>query len=399
MELLVDGVLIILALVALAAGARRGAIETAGAAIGVIGGLWLGIQLAPTVVGWLGGGVPGALPRALITAAVVLVIAGVCLWLCGAGARLVRRAITIVPAGRFVDAIAGGALGLATWAVAAWLIAGLVVSSGTLSLAQIAQSSQVVAALNRVAPVSTAQVFGAVDDAFAAAGLPEVFSGGEANVVAVSAPPASTPDAVTALSTSVVLVAAQKPSCGVASTGSGWPLTPTEIVTNAHVVAGSDSVTVTSPQTSRRLTATVVLFDPEIDVAVLRVDGLDATPLSVNDRLADSGDAVYAIGYPGGGALTITPGRVRSVVKAIGLDITNTTSVTREIYTVRTEIRAGDSGGPLLAEDGSVVGLVFARSTTDDQTGYALTARQLSFSFERATTATAAVGTGSCVAS
>ncbi len=253
--------------------------------------------------------------------------------------------------------------------------------------------------LNRVVPLSVGEVFGTVDDAFAAAGLPEVFSGVEAPIVAVGDPPASTPAAVADASSSVVLVTAQKMSCGIVSTGSGWPMNSTEIVTNAHVVAGASTVTVTDPRTSRNFEANVVYYDPELDIAVLRVPDLNADALTVDDEAAAPGDDVYAVGYPGGGPLTITPGRVRSVVQAVGLDIYNTTPVTRQVYSLRAEIRAGDSGGPLLNSAGDVVGVVFARSTTDTETGYALTSAQVNTALETADVAVAAVSTGACSSS
>lgn len=381
-------------MIALISGVRRGVISSAGTAIGSVGGVWLGILWSPTVLTALNGVLPSTVPQAVAVVVVVVAIGGLCAWLVGLLTVFVRRIVVHIPGGRMVDAAAGGLFGVAAWALIVWLVAGIATSSGALGLSQLAQSSTVVSTLNKVIPLSSSQVFSSVDDAFAAAGLPEVFSGAEANIVAVAAPPASTPAAVVTASNSVVKVVAEKTSCDVEATGSAWPLSANDVVTNAHVVAGASTVTVAAPGSSQALAATVVYFDPETDVAILRVPNLNAPALTVQSEAASSGDAVYAIGYPGGGALTITPGRVRSIVQAIGLDIYGTSAVTRQIYSLRAEIRAGDSGGPLVNESGKVVGLVFARSTTDSETGYALTQAQISSALS--STSTSAVSTGSC---
>lgn len=398
MELLVDGVLVVFAVWAVVRGARQGAIVAAGAAVGSIGGLWLGIVMAPGVLSAAESLWSGTLSRVVAALIVVLAIDLVCIFACDLAARWLSRIVTRVPGGRTVDIAAGAVFGFLSWAILVWLVAGMAVSSGVLALSQLAESSSIVTTLNKVVPLSTSQVFGTVDDAFEAAGLPEVFSAGEGSVVSVADVPTSTPAVVTALSASVLKVDAEKPSCGLEATGSGWPLSDNEVVTNAHVVAGASTVTVQEPGSSRVYSATVVLYDPEVDVAVLYVSGLDATAFTVDTAAASSGTAVYGIGYPGGGSLTITPGRIRSSIDAIGLDIYNSQTVTRSVYSLRAEIRAGDSGGPLLNESGEVIGMVFARSSVDSETGYALTASQVDTSLASLGTSTAAVSTGACSA-
>lgn len=398
MENLFDIVLVVLAIGAVLYGASRGAIESAASAVGTVGGIWLGILLAPGILAAANALWANTIPQIIAVLVVVAVVAAVCGAIAHVAARALRRVFTRLPGGRAMDAVAGGVFGAAAWVLAVWLLAGLATSSGVLALAQLAQSSNVVSTINRVVPLSPSAVFGAVDDAFAAAGLPEVFSGAEAPIVAVNAPAASTPPAVAQQSASVFRINAQKASCGVMATGSGWPIGSDEIVTNAHVVSGASSVEVTKPGESRGYAATVVHFDPELDIAVLRAIGVGATGLTINWDVAAAGDDAYAVGYPGGAALTITPGRVRSVVQAVGLNIYNTSPVTRQVYSLRAAIRAGDSGGPLLNDNGEVIGVVFARSTADPETGYALTNPQLKAAFTAAATETAAVSTGACSA-
>jgi S1-C subfamily serine protease len=144
------------------------------------------------------------------------------------------------------------------------------------------------------------------------------------------------------------------------------------VITNAHVVTGSDEVYVQPGGTGELLRAELVVFDPARDVAVLAVPGLTAAPLALGTELAATDEAVVA-GYPGGGAYQATGARVREVLQAIGTDIQHEQPVTREIYSVRGTVRPGDSGGALFDVQGRVVGLVFATSTVDGETGYAMT--------------------------
>jgi len=142
----------------------------------------------------------------------------------------------------------------------------------------------------------------------------------------------------------------------------------------------------------------VVGYDPETDLAVLDVPGLTAKPLTVDGAQQPAGAAVFAAGYPGGGAYTVAPGRVRATVNAIGKDIYDDKTVTRQIYSLRAVVRPGDSGGPLIDAAGHVAGVVFAMSTSDDDTGYALTVAQAQPMLSRAAALSTPVSTGGCTA-
>jgi S1-C subfamily serine protease len=68
----------------------------------------------------------------------------------------------------------------------------------------------------------------------------------------------------------------------------------------------------------------------------------------------------------------------------------------RNVYELQAIVRPGNSGGPLVLPDGEVVGVVFSRSTTDSDVGYALTSPGVLSRVQGATFDTAAVGTGAC---
>jgi S1-C subfamily serine protease len=186
-------------------------------------------------------------------------------------------------------------------------------------------------------------------------------------------------------------VKVQGRGCGGISSGSGFPVAPDLIVTNAHVVSGTSRITVSRGNGPARA-ASVVLFDPERDVAVLRAPGLGLTPLTAAD--GSPGTSGAAIGYPGGGPEQISPAVVQTRWDARGRDIYNDRTVEREIWIVSARVRPGNSGGPLVDDHGRYIGVIFARSVTDPGQAYALTAAEVAPDIRQASATTTAIDTG-----
>ena len=135
------------------------------------------------------------------------------------------------------------------------------------------------------------------------------------------------------------------------------------VITNAHVVAGSNSVTVQVDDKS--YDAKVVSYDPEADISILDAPDLPAAPLKFDMQEAATGTGAVVMGYPGGGEFAATPARIREVIKLNGPDIYHSTTVTREVYTIRGNVRQGNSGGPLIDGSGKVLGVVFGAAVDD----------------------------------
>jgi S1-C subfamily serine protease len=164
-------------------------------------------------------------------------------------------------------------------------------------------------------------------------------------------------------------------------------------MTNAHVVAGVGRPNVQVGD--QVLQATVVVYDPDRDIAVLRVPGLTGTPLAFTDR-ARTGDSAIVVGYPQDGPFRADAARIRGIQDARGPDIYQRHTVVREIYALRARVRPGNSGGPLISPTGGVYGVVFAAAADDPQTGYALTAAEVRSDAVKGRTATERVSTQSC---
>jgi len=193
---------------------------------------------------------------------------------------------------------------------------------------------------------------------------------------------------------SVVKVSGIAPSCSRQIDGSGFVYAPERVMTNAHVLAGVTDPVVHAE--GEEYDATAVYVDEETDVAVLSVPGLPEVPLAFTKQPADSGDDSIIMGYPGGGPFYVGPARVRDRGDISGPDFRNSQTVVRDVYALYGIVRAGNSGGPLFATDGTVLGVVFASAIDDPNTGYALTAQEVADAARAGSTATAEVGTGAC---
>jgi S1-C subfamily serine protease len=184
--------------------------------------------------------------------------------------------------------------------------------------------------------------------------------------------------------------------CGGLEEGSGFPVASGLVLTNAHVVAGGHAITVLVPGRPGALGAEVVLFDPERDIALLRVPGLPLSPMTI----ATSGSRATqgaVIGYPGGGPEAVVPGAIRGQIDAVGRDIYSNQIVSREIYVLQASVIPGNSGGPFVSLQGQVLGVVFAKSAVTGNEGYALTAGEILPDIARGESATAPASTQSCV--
>jgi len=227
----------------------------------------------------------------------------------------------------------------------------------------------------------------------------QVFSGiGAERILAIPAPDPSAVDTngVQRASASVVKIQGVAPSCQRSIEGSGFAISPNHVLTNAHVVAGVTSRQTVTTATGRTLNATVVYYDPQVDAAVLYVPGLNVTPLHFASA-ANPGDNAVVAGYPLDAiSLHLVPARIGGVQNAQGPNIYQTSTVTRQIYEIRAVVKSGNSGGPLLSPTGTVDGVVFAAAVGESDTGFALTAAEVSADASAGEQLTTTVSTGAC---
>jgi len=311
-----------------------------------------------------------------------------------AGARL-RDRLTWRPV-RSLDALGGAALSMTAVLVVAWVLGYAVSGSRVPTVSQAVRSSAVLGTVDQVMPDSADEALAAFTSVVDASLFPRYLEPFAPERIA----PVRKPDAgvlrvagVREAAASVVKILGDAPQCGRSVEGSGFAYAPDRVMTNAHVVAGVQSPTVVLA--GSEYDASVVLFDADLDVAVLAVDGLPDETLRF-DEDAGSGDSAAVLGFPQNGPYDVSPARVRSEQRLSSPDIYGRGQVVRQVYAVRALVRSGNSGGPLVSPQGRVYGVVFAASLADDGTGYVLTAEQVADDAAAGRRAADAVSTGGC---
>ncbi|MFE1259184.1 MarP family serine protease [Streptomyces albogriseolus] len=392
---LLDILLMLVVLAYAASGYRRGLVAGCVSLAGFVGGAVVGVWILPWVMDLVTPGTTRATVTAVFT---VLLPAVVGHELAGRLGLRLRRELDRGPL-RVADGVGGAAANAVAVLIVAWVAASVLGASSSPLVTSAIRDSRLLGAVQDAMPDTTPAWFSRATSALTEAGFPQVFNPFENESTAEVAAP--TGDNVTAAATRAAQRSTVKVE-GVAGTqgreGSGFVYAREHVMTNAHVVAGIDEPTVRVGGVGRAYEARVVLFDAQTDVAVLHVPDLVAPVLAFEDD-AERGAAAVVAGYPQDGDLNLQAATVAARVQARGQNIYNDAPVTREIYSIRSTVRPGNSGGPLLTTDGRVFGVVFARSTSDAETGYVLTAEEVADEAARAATATAPVDTGQPVTS
>ncbi len=385
-----DIVVVVLLLAYAVSGYWQGFITGAFATTGLLLGGLLGIWLAPKIFGasdpsvWVS---LGALFLVLIGASVGQALLQV------GGARI-RDRIPWQPV-RAVDAIGGSLLSAVAVLVVAWAL-GVAVSGAKLPwVSEQVRESEVLARVDQVVPNQADSLLDSFNRVVGTSFFPrylEPFA--QERIVEVGKPPprvASDPE-VGAAAASVLKIRGEN-SCGRGVEGTGFLYQPDRIMTNAHVVAG-----VSAPKVileDGEVDTQVVYYNPDIDVAVLAVEGL-GRPFLRFDREGESRAPGAVLGYPEDGPYDVQGARIRSETRLQSNDIYGEGTVLRDVFAVRGLIRPGNSGGPMVSLDGEVYGVVFAASVTDAETGYVLTADQVAEAAARGINSEGQVSTGRC---
>ncbi len=386
-----DWILLVLVAAYALSGYWQGFVTGAFATVGLLAGGIFGIWLAPTV---LGNADPGTWVTMMALFIVILTASLGQAVLQFLGSRI-RDRIKWQPI-RSVDAIGGAVLSAAAVLLVAWALGVAVSGSPMGGITPLVRESTVLGKVNRVMPGGSTKLLEAFNNVVGSTFFPrylEPFA--PERIVDVPGVPKDivTRHGVQAAQASVLKIHGSN-ACGRGIEGSGFVYAPDRLMTNAHVVAGVTDPEIITP--SGTLSAEVVHYDSQLDIAVLSFDDAALKPLRFDERPATAKQGVAVLGYPQDGPYDARPGRVRSNQRLRSPDIYGNGSVIREVLSLRTTVRPGNSGGPVVGADGKVLGLVFAASVSDSETGYALTVDQVSEAAAAGRQAVSPVGTGGC---
>jgi S1-C subfamily serine protease len=390
---LLDLILIALAAAFAVAGYRQGFIIGVLSLVGFLGGAAVGAVFSPAIARAV---VKSPSQQALVAIVIVFLAAMVGQLVASLAGAALRSHVTWRPA-TVVDAIGGAIVSVISVLLIAWLIGSAVANAPFPAVAGQVSRSTVLRGVDRFMPPSAHVMFSDFRRLLATGPYTQVFGAlGAEGALNVPVPDPQVVDSpeLNQARPSIVKIVGMAPSCSRTLEGSGFVIAPQHVLTNAHVVAG-----VTGHPTvivhHHDFPATVVLYDPERDIAVLYVPGLRAQPLKFAFHASSGTNAIVA-GYPLDRRFTAVPARIGSEESANSPDIYQSKIVTRDIYAVRAVVQPGNSGGPLLATNGSVYGVVFAAATDVADTGYALTAGEVASDVNAGQARTTAVGTEGC---
>ena len=372
-------------------GYRQGLVVDVLSLVGLIAGGAVGLLVAPGIARTVVDGNA----QGLVALGVGLVLAVLGQLLGTTLGTALRQKITYKPA-RIVDSAVGAVVASVGVLLVAWVFAVPASRSSYPAVSRQVKGSLVMRTVDRVLP-KPPPVFEEFLDLFQRHGFPQVFSDlGPRSTPNVPAPDPKVANsrAVAVARNRVLKVTGVARSCSRRLEGTAFVYANERLMTNAHVVAGVRNPQVEVSRGDVR-EATVVVYDPGRDIAVLYVKGLKLAPLKFAGTAGTSDDAVV-VGYPEDGPFTAVSARVRERITAVGRDIYDRRDVRRDVYSLRTRVRPGNSGGPLLAPDGTVYGVIFAAAADDKNTGYALTAKEVASDAEAGRHATSAVSTQTC---
>jgi len=385
-----DLFLVLIVLGYAASGYIQGFLTGLVATIGLLTGGGIAIFLTPIILGTRSPSamtalfaVVGVLVFALIGQAIGTYV--------GAG---VRDGVTWRTA-RWLDSLAGGVLSMVAVLVTGWAMGYAVSGTQIPYLSQAVRESVVLGEVDKVMPDAADYALNAFNRVLDTNLFPRYLEPFESeNIIAVEPPDEATlsrPEVQEASKSVVKILGAAVCNRGIE--GSAFVYAQDRVMTNAHVVAGVRQPFVVVGD--RRLSAEVVVYNPKLDIAVLAVNGLGLEPLEF-DTTGKAGDDAAVLGYPENGPFDARAARIRQVQSLRSPDIYNRGQVVREAFSIRSLIRSGNSGGPLISAQGDVYGVIFAASVSDQSTGYAVTASQVASNAEAGRRANSPVDTGGC---
>jgi S1-C subfamily serine protease len=359
---------------------------------GLVGGIVLAVSFVDDVAEELRGSPPRTRLLGALAFVFLVAMVGQAVGFVIGGALHHRMGRAVGPNFGRGDRAAGAVVGAVGVLVLLWLLIPALASSPGWP-ARAVRESAVARAVERLAPdpPPEADTLGRLvgDESF-----PEVFD--TLTSPDAGSPPGEglAPEVAARVSRSVVKVEGE--ACDRVLEGTGFVAAPGLVVTNAHVVAGEERTYVDATG-GERFDTQVIAFDPNRDLAVLSVPGLDAAPLARGRAHVDDHGAVF--GHPEGGPLRESSMRIAQQITARGTNITRTAATERDVFVLAAVTEPGDSGGPVVDESGSVVGVMFAFDLSRPTTAYALTDTELAAVLDPVLAAPThpAVPTGQCL--
>jgi S1-C subfamily serine protease len=376
-------------------GFRRGILRTVLSIIGLIVGGAAGAIATPSIQSLISNNAFGFKPTIGLTS--IILGASLGMFLFGVLGSFLRVVLLPFPFMKTIDSLIG--FGLAIVAVAS-------ISSTLSSAAQVIPNktvnnlfsqSQLISQINQYLPERFKDAAQKIQNVITDSPLPEVFK----SLVESRITPTqlesdvAIPEIVNKSVASTVRIDGIAESCSAAMVGTGFIVSPERVITNAHVVAGVKEPVITLFNSQTQLGGRVIAIDRKKDIAIIFVPGLTGEKLTFIGPVTPN-EIGFVVGYPNGGNLRTMPVSVTSEFESIGTDIDGNGETRREVIVFGGDVKPGNSGGPLLNDQGQVLGVVFAADAENKNTGYALAPSEVAKLVSETSSVMQAIETGEC---
>jgi S1-C subfamily serine protease len=376
-------------------GFRRGILRTILSIIGFVVGGAAGAIAAPSIQSLISNNAFGFKPTIGLTS--IILGASLGMFLFGVLGSFLRVVLLPLPFMMTIDSLIG--FGLAIVAVAS-------ISSTLSSAAQVIPNktvnnlfsqSQLISQIDQYLPERFKDAAQKIQNVLTDSPLPEVFK----SLVESRITPTqletnvAIPEIVTKSVASTVRIDGIAESCSAAMVGTGFIVSPERVITNAHVVAGVKEPVITLFNSQTQLGGRVIAIDRKKDIAIIFVPGLTGEKLTFIGPVTPN-EIGFVVGYPNGGNLRTMPVSVTSEFESVGKDIDGNGETRRDIIVFGGDVKPGNSGGPLLNDQGQVLGVVFAADAENKNTGYALAPSEVAKLVSETSSVMQAIETGEC---
>jgi S1-C subfamily serine protease len=344
-------------------GFRRGILRTVLSIVGLVVGGAAGAIATPSIQSLISSSTFGFKPTIGLTT--IILGASLGMFLFGILGSFLRVILLPFPFMKTIDSLIGFVLAIVAVASISSTLSSAAQVIPNKTVNNLFAESQLISQINQYLPVRFKNAAQNIQNVITDSPLPEVFRSLVESRIAPSqlAEDVDVPEIVNKSVASTVRIDGIAESCSAAMVGTGFIISPERVITNAHVVAGVKDPVVTLSNTKIQLGGKIIAIDRKKDIAILYVPGLNGSNLTFIGPATPN---------PNGGNLRTSAVSVSSEFESIGTDIDGNGETKRDVIVFGGDVRPGNSGGPLLNEQGQVLGVVFAADAENKKTGYAL---------------------------
>jgi S1-C subfamily serine protease len=376
-------------------GFRRGILRTVLSIIGLVVGGAAGAIATPSIQSLISSSTFGFKPTIGLTT--IILGASLGMFLFGVLGSFLRVVLLPFPFMKTIDSLIGFVLAIVAVASISSTLSSAAQVIPNKTVNNLFENSQLISQIDQYLPDRFKNAAQKIQNVITNSPLPGVFrSMVESRIIPSQLEEEiEIPDLVANSIASTVRIDGIAESCSAAMVGTGFIIANERVITNAHVVAGVQDPVITLSNSQTQLGGKVIAIDRKKDIAIIFVPGLTGEKLTFIGPVTPN-EVGFVVGYPNGGSLRTNAVSVSAEFESLGTDIDGNGEARRAVIVFGGDVKPGNSGGPLLNDQGQVLGVVFAADEQNKNTGYALAPGEVAKLISETTSKIDSVTTGNC---